>query len=72
VYVYGEGQARRLGIQEEDVDTIIHEFRQDERAEELTRLDRIGFAQSLVTAPESPYAELQKAAKRYARMFPAS
>jgi hypothetical protein len=31
LYAYGEGQARKLGIKEEDVDRIIHEFRQEER-----------------------------------------
>jgi hypothetical protein len=31
LYAYGEGQARKLGIREEDVERIIHEFRQEER-----------------------------------------
>jgi hypothetical protein len=31
LYAYGEGQARKLGIQERDVDRIIHEFREEER-----------------------------------------
>ncbi len=31
LYAYGEGQARELGIKEEDVDRIIHEFRNEER-----------------------------------------
>jgi len=31
LYAYGEGQARKLGIKEEDVDRIIHEFRKEER-----------------------------------------
>jgi hypothetical protein len=31
LYAYGEGQARKLGIKEEDVDRIIHEFRDEER-----------------------------------------
>ena len=31
LYAYGEGQARELGIKEEDVDRIIHEFRDEER-----------------------------------------
>lgn len=31
LYAYGEGQARKLGIQEADVDHIIHEFRDEER-----------------------------------------
>lgn len=31
LYAYGEQQARKLGIKEEDVDRIIHEFRQEER-----------------------------------------
>ena len=32
MYAYGEGQARKLGIKEEDDDRIIHEFRDEERA----------------------------------------
>jgi len=31
LYAYGEGQARKLGIKKEDVDRIIHEFRDEER-----------------------------------------
>ena len=31
LYAYGEQQARKLGIKEEDVDRIIHEFREEER-----------------------------------------
>lgn len=31
LYVYGELQARKLDIQEEDVDRIIHEFREEDR-----------------------------------------
>jgi hypothetical protein len=31
LYAYGEGQARKLGMKEEDVDRIIHEFRDEER-----------------------------------------
>ena len=31
LYAYGEGQARKLGIKEEDVDRIIHEIRDEER-----------------------------------------
>lgn len=31
LYAYGEAQSRKLGIQEEDVDRIIHEYRQEER-----------------------------------------
>jgi hypothetical protein len=31
LYAYGEQQARKLGINEEDVDPIIHEFRQEDR-----------------------------------------
>ncbi len=31
LYAYGEAQARKLGIREEDVDRIIHEFRDEER-----------------------------------------
>jgi hypothetical protein len=31
LYTYGEEQARKLGVGEEDVDRIIHEFRQEER-----------------------------------------
>jgi hypothetical protein len=34
LYAYGEQQARKLGIKEEDVDRIIHEFRQEERERE--------------------------------------
>jgi metal-responsive CopG/Arc/MetJ family transcriptional regulator len=32
LYAYGEEQARKLGIKEEDVDRIIHEFREEDRA----------------------------------------
>ena len=31
LYTYGEEQARKLGVREEDVDRIIHEFRQEQR-----------------------------------------
>ena len=31
LYAYGEQQARKLGVQEENVDRVIHEFRQEER-----------------------------------------
>jgi hypothetical protein len=31
LYAYGEGQARKLGIKEDDVDRIIHEYREEER-----------------------------------------
>lgn len=31
LYAYGEQQARKVGIKEEDVDRIIHEFREEER-----------------------------------------
>ena len=31
LYAYAEGQARKLGIKEEDVERIIHEFRDEER-----------------------------------------
>jgi hypothetical protein len=34
LYAYGEGQAYKLGIKEEDVDRIIHEFREEERDRE--------------------------------------
>jgi hypothetical protein len=29
IYAYGEQQAKKLGIKEEDVERIIHEFRQE-------------------------------------------
>jgi hypothetical protein len=32
IFAYGEQQARRLGIKEEDVEGIIHEFRQENRS----------------------------------------
>lgn len=31
LYGYGEAQARKLGIKEEDVERILHEFREEER-----------------------------------------
>ena len=31
LYAYGEGQVRKLGIKEEDVDRIIHEYREEQR-----------------------------------------
>jgi hypothetical protein len=31
LFAYGGQQARKLGIKEEDVDRIIHEFREEER-----------------------------------------
>lgn len=31
IFAYGQQQARRLGIKEEDVERIIHEFRQENR-----------------------------------------
>jgi hypothetical protein len=31
LYAYGEQQARKVGIKEEDVERIIHEFRDEER-----------------------------------------
>lgn len=30
-YAYGHQQARKIGIDEEDVERVIHEFRQEER-----------------------------------------
>ncbi len=41
LYVYGEGQARKLGIEEEDIDRIIHEFREEERARKYSELDQL-------------------------------
>jgi hypothetical protein len=32
LYAYGDMQARKLGIREEDVERIIHEYRQEEGA----------------------------------------
>lgn len=32
LFAYGEQQARKLGITEEDVERIIHEFREEDRA----------------------------------------
>jgi hypothetical protein len=40
LYIYGEQQARKLGIREEDVDRIIHEFREEERARQNTKNGR--------------------------------
>jgi uncharacterized protein (DUF1778 family) len=37
---------------------------------ELTRRDRISFVQALLAPPAAPNAELRKAAKRYAKVFP--
>jgi len=34
LYAYGEQQARKLGINEEDVDRTIHEYRQEQRERE--------------------------------------
>ena len=31
LYAYGEEQARKLGIREEDVERVVHEFRREER-----------------------------------------
>lgn len=31
LYAYGEQQARNLGIEEADVDRIVHQYRQEER-----------------------------------------
>jgi len=39
---------------------------------ELTQRDRMAFVKALLKAPASPNAKLQKAAERYAQMFPAS
>jgi uncharacterized protein (DUF1778 family) len=38
---------------------------------ELTKRDRIAFVQALLSPPAAPNAELHKAAKRYAKIFPA-
>jgi hypothetical protein len=40
VYAYGEQQARKLGINEEDVDRIIHQYRQEQREREDKRRGR--------------------------------
>ncbi len=39
-YAYGQQQAQKLGIKEEDVDHIIHEYRQEEQAGKYSDLDR--------------------------------
>lgn len=31
VYAYGQDNARKLGLKEEDVERVIHEFREEER-----------------------------------------
>ena len=31
LYAYGEEQARKLGIREEDVERVVHEFRREDR-----------------------------------------
>ncbi len=31
LYAYGEAQARQLGVDQEDVERIVHEFRQEEQ-----------------------------------------
>jgi hypothetical protein len=47
LYAYGEGRASKLGIKEEDVDRIIHEFREEgANGAELTRRERMAFVQS--------------------------
>jgi metal-responsive CopG/Arc/MetJ family transcriptional regulator len=40
IYAYGEAQTRKLGIKEEDVDRIIHEFRQEERERQNKECER--------------------------------
>ena len=40
LYTYGEEQARKLGVGEEDVDRIIHEFRQEERERQNKEIGR--------------------------------
>jgi hypothetical protein len=40
LYTYGEEQARKLGVGEEDVDRIIHEFRQEEREHQNKEIGR--------------------------------
>jgi hypothetical protein len=40
LYAYGEEQARKLGIKEEDVDRIIHEFREEERERQSNEAGR--------------------------------
>jgi hypothetical protein len=40
LYTYGEEQARKLGVGEEDVDRIIHEFRQEERERQTKEIGR--------------------------------
>jgi hypothetical protein len=34
LYAYGDQQARKLGLNEDDVERIIHEFRQEEREQQ--------------------------------------
>ena len=40
LYAYGDGQARKLGFKEEDVDRIIHEFRDEQRQRQSTETRR--------------------------------
>src|SRR5271170_526833 len=47
LYAYGEEQARKLGIKEEDVDRIIHEFRQEQR-DRPNAINSIGMRRSCV------------------------
>jgi len=39
-YSYGQQQAEKLGIQEEDVDRLIHEYREEARAGQYSDIDR--------------------------------
>ncbi len=39
-YAYGRQQARNLGIKQEDVERIVHEYREEERAGKYADLDR--------------------------------